>query len=116
MGIAVAALYVVNNPFTLIPIYVIGYAIGVWFFKTIVRIDVLAYNPWWVDRFNSFLSKYVDVGKYLGAELCFWCLIVGGFLFATAISLALYPILTRALTQLAAQLEKKRADESSRKE
>ena len=113
IGVATAALYVVNNPLTMIPIYAIGYAIGLWFFSTVVRIDLLAYNPWWVDRFNAYLSKFIDVEKYLGTELCFWCLIIGGFIFATCTSLALYPLLTRALTRLAAQLEKKRSHESS---
>ncbi len=106
IGVAVAALYIVNNPFTMIPIYVAGYAIGVWFFKTVVGIDLLQYNPWWIDKFNAFLSKYIDVEKYLGAELCFWCLLLGGLLLGLMISLPLYPLLKRALTRLAAQLEK----------
>ncbi len=109
IGVSVAALYIVNNPLTIIPIYVAGYAIGVWFFKAVVGIDLIEYNPWWVDRFNAFLSKYIDVEKYLGAELCFWCLLFGGLLLALMVSLPLYPLLKRVLTRLAVQLEKQKS-------
>ena len=105
IGVAIAALYIVNNPFTMIPIYVVGYAIGSWLSMTL-NISLLAYNPWWIDKFNAFLSQYIDVAKYLGAELCFWCLLLGGTIFGLMISVPLYPLLTRVLTRIAAELEK----------
>lgn len=108
IGVAVAALYIVNNPITLLPIYVTGYALGVWFFNKIVGIDLIPYNPWWVERFNTFLSQYVDMKNYIGTELCLWYLLGGGFLLATIISVPLYPILTRVLSRLALQLEKQK--------
>jgi uncharacterized protein (DUF2062 family) len=108
IGVAVAALYIVNNPVTLLPIYVTGYAFGVWFFNKIVGIDLIPYNPWWVEQFNTFLSRYVDMKNYIGIELCLWYLLGGGFLVATIISLPLYPILTRVLSRLARQLEKQK--------
>lgn len=106
--VAVTVLYVVNNPFTLIPIYAVGYALGVWFFNSLIKIDMEPYNPWWVERFNEYISKYIDMKKYLGSDFCFWCLIIGGFLFATMVSLILYPILTKVLTRLMAQHDIKR--------
>ncbi len=108
IGVAVGALYIVNNPLTLIPIYVAGYALGDWFFKNLVGIDLIEYNPWWVGRFNTFLSQYIDVEKYVGAELCLWCLIFGGFLFATMVSLPLYPLLKRVFSHISAQLKKQK--------
>lgn len=110
VGVAIAALYLINNPFTIIPIYVIGYALGMWFFNRVVGIDLLRYNPWWIDRFNSFLSQYIDVKKYFGAELCFWCLMIGGVLFALMVTIPLYPLLKRGLTRLAAELEKREVE------
>jgi len=108
VGVAVATLYIVNNPITLIPIYVSGYALGAWFFTKVVGIDLIQYNPWWVERFNTFLSKYVDLKQYIGAELCLWYLLGGGFLLATMICLPLYPLLTRILSRIAIQLEKQK--------
>ncbi len=108
IGVAVAALYIVNNPVTLIPIYVMGYALGVWFFTKVVGIDLIQYNPWWVERFNTFLSKWIDLEKYLGTELCLWYLLGGGLLLATLVSVPLYPLLKRGLARLAEQLEKQK--------
>ncbi len=108
VAVAIAALYIVNNPITIIPIYVVGYAIGGGLLR-LFGIDLLPYNPWWIDKFNSFLSKYIDISKYLGAELCFWCLILGGMLFGLMVSLPLYPLLKRMLTHLAEELEKRKA-------
>ncbi len=108
MGIAIAALYIVNNPLTLIPIYMLGYAIGSWLVK-LIGVDLLVYNPWWLDKFNGYLSQYIDIGKYLGADLCFWCLILGGTLLGLTVSIPLYPLLTRMLEKLAKELEKSKA-------
>lgn len=111
VGVAVAALYIVNNPITLIPIYVTAYALGAWFFTKIVGIDLIQYNPWWVDRFNGYLSQYVDLKHYIGAELCLWYLLAGGFILATMVTVPLFPLLKRGLTRLAAQLEKQKSGE-----
>ena len=112
IAVAVPVLYLVNNPLTLIPIYAAGYALGVWFFKWIVRIDdIESYNPWWVAKFNAYISQYIDMEKYLGSEFCFWCLIVGGFLFATLVTIPLYPLMKRLLAPLAAQLDTMKDDQ-----
>jgi len=109
IGVAVGALYIVNNPITLIPIYVTGYAFGAWFFSKIVGIDLIQYNPWWVERFNNFLSKYIDIKQYIGSELCIWYLLGGGFLLAALVCIPLYPLLQRVLTRLAVELEKQKS-------
>lgn len=108
IGVAVAALYVVNNPITLVPIYVTGYALGVWFFSKVIGIDLVPYNPLWVERFNTLLSRYVDMKSYIGTELCLWYLLGGGFLFAILLVVPLYPVLTKLLSRLALQLEKQK--------
>ena len=107
IAVAVAALYIVNNPITIIPIYVAGYAIGSWVLN-LIGFDLLPYNPWWIDKFNSFLSQYIDISKYLGADLCFWCLILGGTLLGLIVSVPLYPLLKRMLAHLAEELEKRK--------
>ena len=107
IAVAIAALYIINNPITIIPIYVVGYAIGGWLLR-LVGVDLLPYNPWWIDTFNNFLSRYIDISKYLGAELCFWCLILGGTILGLMVSIPLYPLLNRMLTRLADELEKRK--------
>lgn len=104
-GVTFAAVYLVNNPLTLIPIYMIDYTIGVWFFATL-GIPIANYNPSWVASFNAFISRYIDMKKYVGADFCLWCLIVGGILFALLVSLPLYPLLKRMCEKISKELEK----------
>lgn len=104
-AVTFAAVYLVNNPFTMVPIYIIDYAFGAWFFQKVVGIDLVRYNPWWVEKFNAFLSRYIDVKKYFGADFCFWCLILGGLLFALLISVPLYPILKYTCDRLIKKFE-----------
>lgn len=104
-GVVFAAVYLVNNPLTLIPIYMIDYAVGVKFFE-LLGIPIANYNPAWVASLNTFVSRYIDIKKYLGADFCLWCLLVGGVLFALMVSLPLYPLLKRMCTALTKELEK----------
>lgn len=100
------AVYLVNNPFTMIPIYLIGYALGAWFFEKVVGLDLVRYNPSWVESFNAFLSRSIDVKKYFGTEFCIWYLLFGGFLFATVVSVPLYPILKHTFERLLKRLKR----------
>lgn len=101
------AVYLINNPFTMVPIYIIDYAFGVWFFEKVVGFDLVRYNPWWMERFNAFLSRYIDVKKHFGTEFCLWCLFLGGIIFASLVSLLLYPILRRVFDRIIAHMKKR---------
>lgn len=107
-AVTFTAVYIVNNPVTMIPIYVVDYIVGKWFFERLVGIDLMMYNPKWVDSFNNFLSKYIDLTKYLGQGFCIWYLFLGGLIFGLAVSLPLYPFLKRMFDRLIAQLEKRK--------
>ncbi len=106
-GVTFAAVYLINNPLTMIPIYVIDYAVGVWFFNAL-GIAASQYNPSWVSTVNAYLSRYIDINKYLGSDFCLWCLLVGGLLFALMVSVPLYPLLKRACMSISRELEKKK--------
>ncbi len=104
-AIVFAAVYVVNNPITLVPIYIMDYAVGSWFFTRLLGLDLQKYNPWWMEQANAWLSKYIDITKYLGEGLCLWCLLLGGLLVAAVVSASMYPL----LLQLCRRLSRKRA-------
>lgn len=110
-AVTFAAVYLINNPFTIIPIYIVGYAVGAWFFEGLLGVSLVQYNPAWVERFNTFMYKYIDIKKYLGSEFCVWYLLIGGFTFALTVSLLLYPLLKRVCDRLIAQMEKKKKSE-----
>ncbi|MBA3751247.1 DUF2062 domain-containing protein [Candidatus Dependentiae bacterium] len=106
LAVTFAATYLVNNPFTLIPIYIMDYAFGVWFFKNLLGWNLDRYNPWWVEKGNDFLSQYIDIKKYLGSDFCIWYLVLGGFVLAALVSVILYPFLKIVFRFLIAQSEK----------
>ncbi len=110
-----AAVYLINNPLTMVPIYIIGYAFGTWFFEKVVGLDLVRYNPWWVENFNTFLSRYVDIKKHFGTQFCLWCLLLGGLLFALIVSISLYPFLKRFFDHVIRQLEKRKSPDESHK-
>ena len=107
-AVTFAAVYIVNNPLTMVPIYVIDYAVGVWVFQKVLGISLTCYNPAWVERFNTFISKYIDIKAYLGEGFCIWYLLLGGVLFALVVSVASYPFLKWGFDRLRAQIEKQR--------
>lgn len=100
--------YTINNPITMVPIYVIDYFFGHWLLNTILKIDAEKYNPSWIEKFNAFLSKYIDLGKCAGTStFCFWCLVIGGLTLALILSLILYPIMKLIFKRLVSRLNKK---------
>lgn len=94
--------YVVNNPWTMIPIAALDYSIGHWLTETVFKLDLMRYNPSWMAWVNNKIGYYLV--QYLGiAELCFWCFIIGGMVVASVISLASYPFMKIFFTKLIRQ-------------
>lgn len=92
--LVIAVLYVVNNPLTMFPIVVADYAVGHVVLEKWLGIDLVAYNPSWMGWVNSKIGP--TLYKYLGVtNVCFWCYILGGLLFATLCTLPWYPILKK---------------------
>ena len=112
VAVTFTACYLVNNPFTLVPIYVADYLFGVWLFNTVLGLQLERYNPSWVRAFNTFLAKYIDLAKYTGNEFCFWCLILGGLIIGIAGALIVYPPLKLLLDRLKREVQ----DESNSNE
>lgn len=87
--VIITVLYVVNNPFTMVPIIVADYACGYWLIDRLMGIDLVAYNPSWVAWINAKIGPYLQ--QYLGVtSFCFWCYIIGGLIFCAICSLPFY--------------------------
>lgn len=86
--------YLINNPFTMVPIYVADYIFGNWLLNSVLGLSMQDYNPSWTNNFIVWLSKYIDLTPYFGqAGFCFWCLIIGGLILPLILSVILYPIM-----------------------
>lgn len=93
-AVTFATVYLINNPLTMIPIACIDYVLGSWITRTILKLDLMPYNPSWIDSFSVFLSKYIDLNAITGGEsLCFWSLVIGGTIPPLILSILLYPIM-----------------------
>lgn len=96
-----ALVLAINNPITMIPIYILDYTFGTWFFNSVLKINLIKYNPIWAEKFSNFLSKYIDLTRVIGdAHFCFWCLILGSLILPIIINLFLYPILKKIFDSL----------------
>lgn len=82
----------VNNPWTMVPIYSFDHVFGKWLLAAF-NIDYLNLDPAWVESCNVFLKQHTGItGLSLSAFL------VGGNLLAIAISVMLYPLMKRVFT------------------
>ena len=82
----------VNNPWTMVPIYSFDHVFGKWLL-TALNIDYLSLDPAWVESCNLFLKNHTGInGLSLSAFL------IGGNLLAIVISVMLYPLMKRIFT------------------
>ncbi len=90
--IVFTTVYVVNNPWTMIPIIVLDYYVGYFIVEKWLGFNLHAYNPGFMTWVNEKLQRYLS--SYLGtAPLCFWCFICGGLVVSLIVASISYPIL-----------------------
>ena len=87
IAVIYAVAHLVNNPFTMIPVYVADYAAGKFIIGRILGIDLFPYNPSWMNWLNLKLSC-------LGIpNLSLWTFIIGGNILGLLLAFAAYPFL-----------------------
>ena len=87
----------INNPWTMVPVYSLDHLFGAWLFN-LLRIDYTQLDPAWVESCNLFLKQHTGItGLSLSAFL------VGGNLLAIGISVMLYPLMKRIFTMYVSQ-------------
>lgn len=86
IGIMYIASHVINNPFTMVPIYMADYATGNYIAR-FLGIDFLSYNPWWMDWLNLKLSC-------MGIPtIALWSFLIGGHVLGAFVACIAYPAL-----------------------
>lgn len=79
----------INNPWTMVPVYSIDHIFGKWLFN-VFKIDYLSWDPAWVESCNLFLKEHTGItGLSLSAFL------VGGNVLAIGVSIIVYPLCKR---------------------
>lgn len=90
-AISITILYLINNPWTMLPIAAADYYVGNWFTKSVLGVDLIKYNPSWMGWVNNKIGFYLM--KYLGiSELSLWSFVIGGILLSIVVAAITYPI------------------------
>lgn len=90
-----AVSHFVNNPWTMVPVYSLGYCVGEWVLGGIFGIDTIANNPTWMAYLNELLHSYTGLHS-----ISWWSFILGGNLLGLAIAAMLYPIMKHFFSRL----------------
>lgn len=78
--------YGVNNPWTMVPIYMSGYVCGYWILHSWYGLSVTGFNPSWVTSLNKTLAHYLGL-----VDVSFWAFMLGANLVGVVLAFALYP-------------------------
>lgn len=95
IAVTFAGALLVNNPWTMIPVYTTGYFFGDWLIRHVLGFDLLGLNPWWMSFINESLFEYTGI-----STVSLWSFLVGGNLLGIVISVMLYPVMKRLFAQL----------------
>ncbi|MCF7900513.1 DUF2062 domain-containing protein [Candidatus Babeliales bacterium] len=90
--------YVINNPFSMIPIYMSGYAVGYWILHECLEFHVCAYNPWWMESVNNFLHAKIGI-----SHISFWAFMIGGNCVGIILGCVAYPLMHHIFKRLSIQ-------------
>lgn len=101
--VSIGALYLISNPFTMLPIILGDYMFGYWLVN-FFNLQFLKQNPVWVAGAINFINKYFfDLEKALGADFCFWCFFLGAHILSITVFIVLYPIMKRLFKMILAR-------------
>jgi uncharacterized protein (DUF2062 family) len=101
-----AIVYLVNNPWTMIPIIIMNHAVGMWIGRVIFHTDLSQYNPVFMHALNNRLDQLLTTyTKLHTVKLSLWAYLIGGHVVALTLACITYIVakasfhyLTRAKT------------------
>lgn len=79
--------YGVNNPWTMVPIYMSGYLCGYWILHSWWGLSIAAVNPGWMVWINTKLTYYLGI-----VDVSFWAFMIGANIVGVLLALITYPL------------------------
>ena len=83
----IAVGYGVNNPWTMVPIYMAGYLCGYWLLHVICAVPVVDLNPVWMLWVNQKAMALLGI-----QEISFWAFMLGGNVLGVLFAFITYPV------------------------
>ncbi len=87
--------YIINNPWTMAPLYFVDYIFGNWFLYICFGLNSMTINPSWIEQANTWIAYYTGF-----KGISFWGFMVGGNLLGILFSVILYPVLLNIFTKM----------------
>jgi len=88
--------HIINNPWTMVPVYGVGYMFGDWLLTSVAGINSMALNPSWMEWVNGLLYTHIGV-----PHIAFWSLMLGGNIIGLVLGIPAYPLCKRIIIRLA---------------
>ena len=86
-AILLAISMLINNPWTMVPIYAADHVVGDGIFY-LFGIDSMGLNPDWVCKLNSWIAYYTGL-----EGISLWAFLIGGNLLSLLLAVTVYPII-----------------------
>lgn len=100
---------VINNPWTMLPIVVLDYLVGMWIAQYLLHVNLSRYNPAFMQSFNERLAQ--KLSPYLGssfdmANFSLWYYFIGGHIVALVAGLVAYPVAKKLFRRFVSEKNK----------
>ena len=79
--------YGVNNPWTMVPIYMSGYVCGYWILHSWWGMSITGFNPVWMSFLNDKIAYYLGM-----VDVSFWAFMLGANVVGIVLAVVLYPV------------------------
>lgn len=77
--------YVVNNPWSMIPLFAAGYGIGYVVLHTWLGLPIADANPWWMTTVNDYVHYYLGI-----KQVSFWAFMLGANVLGIILGIVTY--------------------------
>ena len=84
--LVLASSMAVNNPWTMVPVYGVGYFFGQWFLY-VCDLESLYANPAWMESMNLFLAEKIGM-----PHISLPAFLIGGNILGIVFAVAAYPV------------------------
>lgn len=100
VAVVLASSCLINNPWTMVPVYVADYVFGNWVCCTFLGTNMIDFNPSWMNGFAQWVCLKTGI-----AHISLASFLIGGNLLGIGFAVLLYPIMRYIFSKLAIEAQ-----------